>query len=183
MSIAAAERSIPVRRRLRWHHKSGIAIGVVVVALVALRIALPYWVLAEINRQMATLGPYRGHVADVDLHLWRGAYSLDDMVIEKRSGKVPVPLFKGTRVDLSVAWHPLFRGAVAAEVVSDAPETNLVDDRGDADSQNGRGVDWRAQLDRLLPIQLNEVSVRDGTVAFRAFATKRPVDLKPPDAQ
>lgn len=168
----------PTRRRLRLHHKAAIGFFVLGAILIGLRVALPYWVRDQINQQMATLGPYRGHVADVDLHLWRGAYSIDGMLIEKASGKVPVPLLKAPRIDLSVSWHQLLHGAVVAEVVFDRPELNLVDGRSESSSQSGRGVDWHAQLERLLPIQLNEVLVHDGTVAFRAFDTKPAVDLK-----
>jgi hypothetical protein len=165
-------------RSIRTRHRVAIGIAVLLLALVALRVALPYLVRDEINKQMANLGPYRGHVDDVDLHLWRGAYAIRGMVIEKASGKVPVPLLNAPHIDLSVSWRDLFNGGVVAEVVFDRPEFNLVDGRSEADTQTGRGVDWRAQLDRLLPIQLNEVRVQDGTVAFRAFNTKPAVDLK-----
>lgn len=46
---------------------------VVVAVLVALRLALPYIVRDVLNRRMDRMGDYHGHVADVDLNLWRGA--------------------------------------------------------------------------------------------------------------
>ncbi len=168
---------------MRTHYKLGIGVLVLVAILIGLRIALPYLVLDKINQKMATMGPYRGHVADVTIHLWRGAYTLQGMIIEKATGKVPVPLLSAPIVDLSVSWHQLFRGAIVAEAVFDSPQINLVDGRSDSDTQSGRGVDWRARLEDLLPIRLNEVRVQDGTVAFRAFNTKPPVDLKATDVQ
>jgi hypothetical protein len=168
---------------MKTRYKFSIALVVLIAALVGLRVALPYLVRDEINRQMANLGPYRGQVADVDLHLWRGAYVIEGMQIEKRSGKVPVPLFNAPHIDLSVSWRDLMHGAIVAEVVFDRPMLNLVDGRTEADSQSGRGVDWREQLDRLLPVQLNEVRVHDGTVSFRAFNTKPAVDLKATEVQ
>jgi hypothetical protein len=183
MSVPEATPVVLDRPRLKLHHKSAIGILVVVALLVAARVALPYVVRDQINKEMATLGPYRGQVADVELHLWRGAYAIKGMLIEKSSSKVPVPLFKAPQIDLSVSWHQLFHGAIVAEVIFDRPEINLVDGRSGGDSQSGRGVYWRAELDRLLPIQLNEVRVRDGTVAFRAFDTKPQVELKATEVQ
>ena len=53
------------------------------VLLVAARIALPYVVKDFANRRLAALEAYDGHVGDIDIHLWRGAYSIDDIVIVK----------------------------------------------------------------------------------------------------
>ena len=39
-------------------------------------------------------------------------------------------------------------------------------------SQTGAGTDWREQLDKLLPITLNEVRVVDGTLRFRNFTSE-----------
>jgi hypothetical protein len=39
-------------------------------------------------------------------------------------------------------------------------------------------VDWRAQLDALVPMKLNELRVVDGKVFFRNFISNPPVDLR-----
>jgi hypothetical protein len=105
------------------------------------------------------------------------------MVIEKSSGKIPVPLFKARHIDLSVSWREIFHGAIVAEVIMEHPEINLVDGRDSADRQNGSGVDWREQLERLLPISLNSVRMDNGTVSFRNFTSNPSVDLKATDVQ
>ena len=56
------------RRRYLW------ALGTFVVLLVGARVALPYFVKDEVNRRLMALESYDGHVEDVDLALWRGAY-------------------------------------------------------------------------------------------------------------
>lgn len=160
----------------RWH-KSSIALAVLVALLVGLRIALPGIVRDEINQRGGDLGDYRAHVEDVDLHLWRGAYSIHDMVIEKKTGKVPVPLAKIPTIDLSVSWNALFHGGVVAKVNFIEPVFSLVDGSGSADSQSGEGVDWRGKLEELLPIRLDEVRISNGTVHFRNFIAKPQVDL------
>lgn len=156
-----------------------IAAGVLATVLIGMRAALPHWVQATLNDELwGGLGEYRGSVADVDIHLWRGAYTLRKLVIEKASGKVPVPLLNAPLIDVSVSWAALFRGGVVARVVFEQPELTLVDGRGEADSQSGRGVDWRGQLERLLPIRLDEVRINDGVVTFRNFVSQPQVDLQ-----
>jgi hypothetical protein len=149
------------------------------VALVALHIALPLLVRDYLNKQLADMGDYRGHIADIDLALWRGAYKINDLQIVKVNGKVPVPLLKAPSIDLAISWRALWQQhAVLAEVEFGRPELTFVDGGNAASSQTGEGVDWRAQLRSLLPIHLNEVRVVEGTLAFRNFTAKPVVDLK-----
>jgi hypothetical protein len=156
-----------------------IVAGALAAVLIVLRVALPQWLLADINDRLWTeLGDYRGSVADVDVHLWRGAVTLRNLLIEKASGKVPVPLLSVPEAEVALSWHALLRGGVVAKVHFHHPEMNLVDGRGEADSQSGRGVDWRAQLESMIPIRLDEVLVSDGVARFRNFISDPPVDLR-----
>ena len=142
-----------------------------------MRLALPGWVTDSVNRKLADMGEYRGQVGNVALHLWRGAYSIEDLQIEKRTGKVPVPLLNAPRADLTVSWPALLHGAVEAKVTFESPEINFVDAESSAAAQSGKGVNWRAQLEELLPIRLDEVLIHNGTVHFRNFTSHPKVDL------
>ncbi|MGX5219879.1 DUF748 domain-containing protein [Pseudomonas segetis] len=147
--------------------------------LVVLHIMLPSLVRDYLNEQLADMGDYRGHITDVDLALWRGAYRINQLNISKVNGKVPVPLLEAPSIDLSVSWSALWNDhAVVASVVFEQPKLTFVDGGNAAASQTGEGVDWRQQLKALLPITLNEVRVNQGTLAFRNFNSKPPVDIK-----
>ncbi|WIE52039.1 DUF748 domain-containing protein [Pseudomonas sp. GM17] len=150
----------------------------VLVLLVALHIALPYLVRDYLNDRLANMGDYRGQIADVDLALWRGAYRINGLKIVKVDGKVPVPFVNAPLVDLSVSWRSLwYDHAVVAEVQFVGPQVNFVDGATKKNSQTGEGTDWRAQLNKLLPITLNEVQVSDGKISFRNFNSKPPVNM------
>jgi hypothetical protein len=151
------------------------------VVLIGLRMALPTIVRNVLNQRMDRMGDYHGHVTDVDLSLWRGAYSLNGLKIVKVSGKVPVPLLQTPHMDIHLSWHALIHGAIRASVVFERPVLNFVDGNGGAGSQAGGGVDWRAQLQHLVPIRLDSVKVTDGTVTFRNFVSKPRVDIKATD--
>lgn len=162
--------------RYRWPL---VGLASLVVLLVALHLALPYLVRDYLNDKLANMGEYRGQVADVDLAWWRGAYQINGLKIVKTSGKVPVPLLDAPLIDLSVSWQSLWHDrAVVAEVTFVRPELNFVDGGSKQSSQTGQGTDWRQQLEKLLPITLNEVRIDNGTLAFRNFTSKPPVDLK-----
>ena len=97
---------------------------------------------------------YDGHVGDIDIHLWRGAYSIDDIVIVKTGAKRPVPFFSSRRVDLSVEWRSLLRGSIVAEAEFDGPEINLVQGKSKADSQLGEEENWNARLEETVSVPL-----------------------------
>ena len=156
---------------------------IVIVVLVGLRLALPYLVKDYLNHRMERMGDYHGQVADVGIALWRGAYTLDSLRVDKVSGKVPVPLFAAVRTDISLSWHALLHGRLRGRVIFERPTLNFVDGRSDAEQQAGRGVNWRVQLQKLMPMRLDELTVHDGTVTFRNFVSKPPVDLKMTDVE
>lgn len=165
-----------MKARYRWPL---IGLASLVALLVALHLALPYLVRDYLNDKLADMGDYRGHVADVDLAWWRGAYRINGLRIVKTSGKVPVPLLDAPVIDLSVSWHSLiYDKAVVAKVIFEQPELNFVDGGNKQASQTGQGTDWRQQLEKLLPITLDEVHIDNGTLTFRNFNSNPPVNLK-----
>lgn len=140
----------------------------VLLVLVAARVAMPYVVEDFVNRKLAALESYDGHVSDVDIHLWRGAYSIDDIEIVKTGASRPVPFFRSPRVNLSVEWRSLMRGAVVAEARFANPELNLVQGETEKGSQLGKEENWNRQLEALFPFRFNTIEVVNGTVRFVA---------------
>jgi hypothetical protein len=120
------------------------------------------------NHRLAALHGYDGHVGDIDLHLWRGAYSIDDLVIVKTGAKRPVPFVRAPRVNLSVEWRSLMHGSIVAEARFLNPEINLVQGKSDADSQLGKGENWKARLEEMFPFRFNTIEVVNGKARFVA---------------
>ena len=148
--------------------KAVIIVLAAVALIVAVRAALPYVVEDFVNRKLAALDAYDGHVGDIDIHLWRGAYSIDDIEIVKTGSSRPVPFFRSDRVNFSVEWRSLFRGSIVSEASFLGPELNLVQGKTAADSQLGEEENWNARLEELFPFRFNTIQVTDGTVRFLA---------------
>lgn len=163
-----------------WHlpRWAWLTLSVLLVALLVVRLLLPGWVTHYINGHLNQMGDYHGRLESVDLHLWRGAYSANRLRIEKRTGKVSVPFLDAPLVKISVSWNELLHGKVIANVVFESPEINFVDSPGKGGGQSGRGVDWRAQLQRMIPVRMDEVQVHDGRIHFRNFDSSPPVNLE-----
>ena len=153
-----------MRRGEKWL----IAIVVVIVVLVGVRAAMPTLVRNYLNDKLQALEEYDGHVDDVDLALWRGAYRIDNIQIVKTGGKQPVPFFSADRIDFSVQWRSLMQGSLVSEAVFVGPDVNFVQGDTEQQSQTGEGEDWGSQLAEMFPFRFNTVTVHNGTITFRA---------------
>jgi hypothetical protein len=111
---------------------------------------------------------YDGHVEDVDMALWRGAYRVEGIRIVKTGAQQPTPFFSGDRVDFSVEWRSLLRGSLVAEGEFLRPNLNMVQARNEQQSQTGKEVNWPDQLEQMFPFRFNTVRVKDATITFRA---------------
>jgi hypothetical protein len=161
---------------LPWRRSAVALLGIAVLA-VAARIALPFVLERYVNRVLDRNATYQGSVADVDVALWRGAYMIEGVHVEKRNGRVPVPFVAAPRVDLSIQWRALFDGAFVGEIHFDRLELNFVAGPRDADRQTGAGADWRRTVESLFPVKLNQVKVRHGVVHYRDFQSEPKVDI------
>lgn len=173
---ADAEAPVRKRRRSRWRTVAPAVVAVVAL-LAAARIALPTFVRDYVNRTLDLDPMHDGSIGDVSIHLWRGAYTIEDVRIVKTTGLVPVPLFAAERVDLAIEWPALWSGEVVGRMVLDRPEINFVDAESKSESQTGVGGAWLQIIQDLFPFDINSAVVRDGRVHFRAFDTDPPVDV------
>ena len=166
------------RRRRAWL----VALGAVVLTLVAARAYAPIAVQRYVNRALDRANGYEGQIGDVDLNLWRGAYEIEDVRILKTGGKAPVPLLTAPLVDLSIEWRALFDGALVGEIWFDSPQLNFVAGPR-SERQSGVEADWREVVRSLMPVRINRVTARNGSVHFRSFHTDPPVDVYLHDVQ
>lgn len=160
----------------RWHKITLF----VLVLLIALRLALPYIVLHYLNKSLANLDGYTGHVEDVNIALIRGAYQIEDLKIEKLAGKKKQPFLNVPLMDLSVEWKSLFKGAIVGEVEVYQPEVNFSFSEDESQRQTGEEVDWTKIVKDLLPININRFVVREGDVSLVSLfdASKDAIELK-----
>ncbi|WP_461076590.1 AsmA family protein [Spirosoma flavus] len=153
-----------------------ILIALVVLLIIA-RLLLPYFVLRYVNKTLADMDGYTGHVEDIGIQLIRGAYQIEDLRIRKVNGKIKEPFLFIPKIDLSVEWKSLFKGRLVSEVECYNPEINFAFSDDEATRQTGAEVDWTEYLKKLLPISINRFAVIDGTVNLTSLITQPRADL------
>ncbi|HWK54203.1 MAG TPA: DUF748 domain-containing protein [Hyphomicrobiales bacterium] len=145
--------------------------------LLVLRAFLPFVVEWYVNKKLDESPAYEGSIGNVDIHLYRGAYSIDDVTITKTDGEVPVPLFAAERVEFSALWSALLRGALVASITFERPSINIVDSDREENKQTGSEGKWLTLLDDLVPLRIDEIRVNDGDLHFRNFDVAQVVDV------
>lgn len=155
-----------------------IILIVLVVLLVAARLALPSLLLRHVNKTLDEIPGYSGHVDDIHVSLWRGAYQIKGLKLEKTGGKVPVPLFSSPDIDLSIQWKALFNGALVGEIMMHHPELNFVAAPDKSREQLGASSRWQDSVRSLFPLRINKLTVTDGELHFRNFHSDPKVDIQ-----
>ena len=171
----------PRKRHGKWLRRLGITFVALLILLVAARMALPSFLLWYVNRTIDQNPLYDGKIGGVEVHLYRGAYTIRDIRLLKTTGNVPVPLFAAPRVDLAVEWEALWNGRVVGRIKFERPELNFVDSGdsadGGAEDQTGVGGPWLDIIRDLFPFKINSAIVDGGSIHFRTFNKKPPVDV------
>lgn len=167
----------PQKRKRRWPRRVGYLFLATILLLAIARPMMPWAVRWYVNRTLDQSPIYQGRIGDIDLHLWRGAYSIKDVRLLKTTGNVPVPLFAARQVDFAIEWNNLMHRQVVGQFVMEEPQLNFVAAEEESESQSGAGGPWLKIIDDLFPFRINSARVRNGAVHFRTFSGKRPVDV------
>src|SRR5438093_462450 len=114
-------------RRGRWWRRISITFVALLILLVAARMALPGYLRGYVNRTIDQNPLYEGEIGQLEIHLYRGAYTINDVRLLKRTGNVPVPLFAAKKVDLAIEWDALRHGKLVGRVKFEEPQLNFVD--------------------------------------------------------
>ncbi|HVS95675.1 MAG TPA: DUF748 domain-containing protein [Puia sp.] len=176
-SRAAGERPHrPKRHRVR--RTILIVAGSLIVILIALRIALPSILLRFVNKELQTIPGYTGRVGDIDVHLIRGAYTIQSIRLDKTGGKIPVPFFSADALDLSVEWSALFHGRLVGKIIVQHPILNFAKGPTKETSQTDiRKDSWTKVVKDLMPLKLNRFEIFDGEIHYRDFYSTPKVNI------
>jgi hypothetical protein len=168
------------RIKLLWNKTWVRVVLIVVVVLVIIRfIVLPPVVLHYVNKSLAELKDYYGHVDDIDIALIRGAYTLNNIYINAidSATRKETPFFNSRIVDLSVEWGALLHGKVVGEMIFEDADLSFTKDKTDpADVQKDTGQFHRLRK-QLMPLRVNRCEIRDGRLHYVDSTAKPPVNI------
>ncbi|UII20051.1 DUF748 domain-containing protein [Fulvivirga ligni] len=159
--------------------KSFKIILIILAILIGVRIYLPFWVTDYVNKVLDDIPGYKGSIEDVDIHLYRGAYQIKKLKLEKTGEEIPVPFLDIDMIDLSVQWGALFKGKIVGELELVNPQVNFVVAVADSSQaeQTGTETDWTEPIKQLMPLQVNRFEVVNGQLVYRDFSSKPEVNI------
>jgi hypothetical protein len=142
---------------------------------------LPHIVLNFVNKKLAALKEYYGHVDDIDIALIRGAYTINNIKIEKidkETGKRDTtPFFTSPEIDLSVEWKSLFKGAIVGEIQVEHPVLNFVKGKHKKEDVKADTTDFKDLIRNLMPLTINHFDIHNGQMHYLDKYRKPVVDV------
>jgi hypothetical protein len=157
--------------------KTMIGLIALLAVLIAIRAVMPHFILRFANRKLDEIPQYRGHIDDVDLSIYRGAYKINGVTLAKISGASTVPFFSAKAVDFSVEWRALLHGSLVSEVEVFGPKLNFVVAETRKSSQTGVDSSWTDRTDEMFPLSINRFRIHDGEIHFRDLTRTPKVDI------
>jgi len=151
----------------------------VVVLLIIIRLILPYVVLHYANKALANVKGYYGHIDDIDLSIYRGAYIINDIYLNKVDSvsKQQTPFFKSRNIDLSVEWGALFHGSIVGKLTFNSTELIFTKDKADLTDIKKDTTDFRKLLKNFMPLKVNRFEINDGTIRYADNTSTPKVDI------
>lgn len=146
------------------------------IALIAGRLYLPIWLTDYVNKTLNNIPGYRGSVQSIDVHLYRGAYSIRGLRLNKLNAGVPVPFLAIENADFSLQWGALFDGRIVSDVHLYGPTVNFAKGKSGGE-QTGKETNWNDPIKKLMPIDINLVEIQRGKITYKDFGSRPPVDI------
>jgi hypothetical protein len=160
--------------------KTRIIILLIVILLIAFRILLPYIVLSYVNKKLANLSEYYGHVDDIDIALFRGAVVIKDINIvkvNKQRKKSAIPFFTCPVIDSSVEWGALFKGRIVGEIYVENPVLNFVKGTHKGEDVKADTSDFNRVIKDMMPLTINHFEISNGQIHYIDKTSKPPLDI------
>lgn len=144
---------------------------VIVVALAAIRAALPSLVKSRINGRLASVEGWDAAVADVDLAVLRGGLVLRGIEADGKGTSIRLSIDEAA---VNVGWGGLLRRRLVASVEIRRPKASLTVKRADTRrvKESARKAEKKAalvwpNLKDLTPFRIDRFAVRDGEVLVK----------------
>lgn len=155
--------------------------GIVFLLLVAVRAALPQFLLGQLNEKLAKLeGPFCAHMNDFDLALLRGRYFIQELSVSRwkpdRSA-CEGEVLRVESLDVGLSWGQLLKGRARLNVEARAPEVAYdemqaaVKAHKKGDSQRDAAKQAKDAADVLIPWRIDSLALSGGRIKLRLLGS------------
>ncbi len=122
---------------------------------------------------------YSGHIEDIDLSIYRGAYTINDIYLDKvdtLSNKAS-DFFKAKTIDLSIEWPSVFQGSIVGKLKFDSPVLIFTKDKAELGDIKKDTNDFRKLLKDFMPLKVNRFEIDNGELHYTDNNAKPKVDV------
>jgi hypothetical protein len=142
---------------------------IIIVLILAVRIALPYVLLDQANKRLKELPEYYGHIDDLSLSILRGAYAIHDVYLDRQDSATQVrsPFFAADDIELSIEWRKLFDGKFVGEIDLRRPIVRFTAEEVEPEEVAKDTVTFRELLDDFMPLKINRFEIHNGSFQYR----------------
>jgi len=165
-----------MKKKPFYKKRKFILLSIIILVLIVIRLMLPTLVKKYVNKSLSSIPGYYGQVENIDISLWRGAYVIHNLYLNKTDGASQVPFIDLAKTDISVQWKSLFKGHIVSELSFFNPEVIYVFEDHSAESE-AELEDWTKVLTDLVPISINRLQITDGKIAFVQIVPDPTIDL------
>jgi hypothetical protein len=152
----------------------------IVILLIGIRIALPYAILKYVNKSLREMKGYYGNVNDIDLALYRGAYKINNIYLNKVDtlSMEQTEFFQSRVIDLSIEWQALLDGKIVGELDFEDPRLKFTKDKVEPKEISNDTSDFRDLLDKLMPLRVNRFEIINGVIQYTDNTSNPKVDIQ-----
>lgn len=150
-----------------------------VLLLIGIRIALPYVALHYANKTLTHMKGYYGHMQDVDISLYKGAYLIKNVYLNKvdSTSFKQTDFFRSENIELSLEWPALLEGSIVGELVFNTPLLIFTKNKVDLGDIKKDTADFRKLLKAFMPLKVNSVTVNNGSIHYVDHSSKPELDI------
>ncbi len=152
---------------------------VILGVLIVIRLFLPAIVLHFANKELAAMPGYYGKIEDIDISLYRGAYTIDSLYLNKVDLKknLQTPFLSAKTIDLSVEWRALLHGRIVGELEFVRPILLFTKDKTELEEVKKDTSNFRELLKSFMPLKINRFEIIDGKLQYVDKTSAPNVDI------
>ena len=157
-----------------------ITILVIALLLILIRIVLSPVATRVANDYLGSKLPgYYGHVDCIHFALFRGAYQVEGMFLDKidSATKKQTPFVSVNGIDLSLEWSALLHGKIVGKLFFDSPVVSFTKDKVEPAQVVKDTTTFKQLLDVGMPLDVDRVEIENGQVHYKDLNSSPLVDI------
>lgn len=164
---------------LKYHRVMTYSFIIVILVLIAVRVALPYIALNYVTSEINKTTEYRTKIADINLYLLQGKATVIDTRVWKKNLKISDPFLSIAKVNFSIQWRALLKGKLVGKINIKHPVINFIDTPTSSENKQQAQISEESIkiFKSLMPVVINQATVSAGEIYYKNNQAKPAINL------